>query len=44
MGSDHIIPVKNAIAELIVNILKNKESGKTTISLFLDLSKAFNSL
>ena len=35
---------KNAIAELVGNILKNKENGKTTISLFLDLSKAFDSL
>ena len=35
---------ENAIAELVGNTLKNKENGKTTISLFLDLSKAFDSL
>ena len=35
---------EHAIAELVGNILKNKENGKTTISLFLDLSKAFDSL
>ena len=35
---------ENTIAELVGNILKNKENGKTTISLFLDLSKAFDSL
>ena len=35
---------ENAIAELVGNILKNNENGKTTISLFLDLSKAFDSL
>ena len=35
---------KNAITELVGNILKNKENDKTTISLFLDLSKAFDSL
>ena len=35
---------EHAITELVGNILKNKENGKTTISLFLDLSKAFDSL
>ena len=35
---------KNAIAKLVGNILKNKENDKTTFSLFLDLSKAFDSL
>ena len=35
---------ENAIAELVGNILKNKENGKITISLFLDLLKAFDSL
>ena len=33
-----------AISELISAILKNKEANKFTISLFLDLSKAFDSL
>ena len=35
---------ENAIAELVGNILKDRENGKTTISLFLGLSKAFDSL
>ena len=32
------------MSELVGEILKNKENNKFTISLFLDLSKAFNSL
>ena len=35
---------ENAISELVGNIIKNNEKGKTTVSLFLDLSKAFDSL
>ena len=35
---------ENAISELISNIIKGREQGLYTISLFLDLSKAFNSL
>ena len=35
---------KNAISELVGEILKNKENNKFTVSLFLDLSKAFDSL
>ena len=35
---------ENTIAELVGNILKNKENGRTTISLFMDLSKAFDLL
>ena len=35
---------ENAISELVGEILKNKENNKFTVSLFLDLSKAFNSL
>ena len=35
---------KNAISELLSTIIKGKEEGLYTISLFLDLSKAFDSL
>ena len=35
---------ENAISELVGEILKNKENNKFTVSLFLDLSKAFDSL
>ena len=35
---------KYAISELVSAILKNKETNKYTVSLFLDLSKAFDSL
>ena len=35
---------ENAIAELVGEILKNKENSKYTVSLFLDLSKAFDLL
>ena len=34
----------NAIGELLGNIIKNQELGKYTIALFLDLSKAFDTL
>ena len=34
----------NAIGELLGNIVKNQELGKYTIALFLDLSKAFDTL
>ena len=34
----------NAIGELLGNIVKNQELGKHTIALFLDLSKAFDTL
>ena len=35
---------EDAISELTRNILKSKEKGEHTISVFLDLSKAFNTL
>ena len=35
---------EHAISELVGNILKGKENGEHTISVFLDLSKAFNTL
>ena len=35
---------ENAISELVGEILENKENNKFTVSLFLDLSKAFDSL
>ena len=35
---------ENAISEIVGEILKNKESNKFTVGLFLDLSKAFDSL
>ena len=35
---------ENAISELVGEILKNKENNKFTVSLFLDLSKSFDSL
>ena len=35
---------ENAISELVGEILKNKENNKFTVSLFLDWSKAFDSL
>ena len=35
---------ENANSELVGEILKNKENNKFTVSLFLDLSKAFDSL
>ena len=35
---------ENAISELVGEILKNKENNKFTVSLFLDLSKVFDSL
>ena len=34
----------NAIGELLGNVIKNQELGKYTIALFLDLSKAFDTL
>ena len=34
----------NAIGELLGNIVKNQELGKYTIALFLNLSKAFDTL
>ena len=34
----------NTIGELLGNIVKNQELGKYTIALFLDLSKAFDTL
>ena len=34
----------NAIGELLGNIVKNQELGKYTIALFIDLSKAFDTL
>ena len=41
MGADSC---KNAVSELLSTIIKGKEEGLYTISLFLDLSKAFDSL
>ena len=35
---------ENAIQELISNILKGHENGKNTIAVFLDLSKAFDTI
>ena len=35
---------QNAISELIENILKNQEENKLTIGIFIDLSKAFDTL
>ena len=35
---------EHAVSELVGNILKGKENGEHTISVFLDLSKAFNTL
>ena len=35
---------ENAVCELLSTIIKGKEQGLYTISLFLDLSKAFDSL
>ena len=35
---------QNAISELIGNILKNQEENKLTIGVFIDLSKAFDTL
>ena len=35
---------KNAVSELLSTIIKGKEQGLYTVSLFLDLSKAFDSL
>ena len=34
----------NAISELVGNILKNNEANKLTIGVFIDLSKAFDTL
>ena len=34
----------NAVGEVISQIVKNLESDKTSVALFLDLSKAFNTL
>ena len=35
---------EDAISELVSSILKGKEKGEHTVSVFLDLSKAFNTL
>ena len=35
---------KNAIQELVGNILKGQENGKMTLAVFLDLSKAFDTI
>ena len=35
---------ENAVSELLSTIIKEKEQGLYTVSLFLDLSKAFDSL
>ena len=36
--------VKNAICELVSQIVKGQQEGLYTLALFLDLSKAFDSL
>ena len=35
---------EHAISELVGNVLKSKEKGEHTVSVFLDLSKAFDTL
>ena len=35
---------ENALSELVGNILKQRESGEHTVCVFLDLSKAFDTL
>ena len=43
-GFRHKHSCKHAIAELVGKIVKGKEKGEHTIAIFLDLSKAFDTL
>ena len=44
MDFAQVTPCENAISEVLGEIVKNMQNGKTTICILLDLSKAFNSL
>ena len=44
MALEQHTAVKNAISELISGIIKGKQDGMYTLAVFLDLSKAFDSL
>ena len=44
MALEQAILVKNAVSELLAEIIKGKQEGLYTVSMFLDLSKAFDTL